>query len=218
MGIKEERNIGNVIDIMSVIAEQALQFLSPNLSAVKEIAGKLYANQKQSSFMDYLKGMAVYFISNSLTEEQIYYYVKKMSDSDYAQTVTDILDSVFFSRCKTCRLILGIITGKLLLSDTLDYEDMVLIHALRNLFDEELTYFVKYINMSELSSKDTVIALSEYEPKDKVIIEKLKNMNLLGSELQGFKFGPTLSFEVTFISQRLFGYIRSFSLEKFMQI
>ncbi|MBR5290945.1 MAG: hypothetical protein IKU28_08160 [Erysipelotrichaceae bacterium] len=66
--------------------------------------------------------------------------------------------------------------------------------------------------MSELGSKGTVVTFSEYESKDKIIIEKFKNMNLLGTELQGFKFEPTLSFEVTIVSQRLYEYIKSLSV------
>ena len=112
-------------------------FLSPVWS-VKEVMGKVYSSQKQIHFQEFVEGIAYLFANNSLDKSNVEALVKKVSDSANHETVTSILDSVFFSHCKISRTILGIITGKLMQFDKLDYEDMVLISALRNLFDDSL--------------------------------------------------------------------------------
>lgn len=183
-------------------------FLSPVWS-VKEIMGRVYSSQKQIHFQEFVEGMGYYFANNSIDSQDVKALVRKVSDSDNYETMTSILDSVFFSHSKISRAILGIITGKFMREDTLDYEDMVLVSALRDLFDEDLVQFWRYCSYKPKHANDRTSFLDHFSETDRLIVEKLQNAGFLGRDLAGNRLGSSASlrFELTTVSKRLKSYL-----------
>lgn len=191
------------VEIINQIGET---FLSPVWS-VKEIMGVMYSSQKQLFFQDYINGIAYYYSNDSLDEKDVKTLVKKVSDSNNFETMTSILDSVFFSHSKLSRAILGIITGKFMRFDKLDYEDMVLISAMKDLFDEDLTQFRKYCSYKPKGEIERIVYVENYSGRDRIIIEKLQNRGVLGRDMANRLSGLALRFELTSVSDRLKGYV-----------
>ena len=108
---------------------------------------KFWGEKKQISFMQYLEALGIQENQGFLSEKDIEKLLKKLKNPQNNDTITNILDSVFFSKNKTCRLILAIITTKLAYSDSLDYIDLILIPALRELYDKDLMYFCQFYQM-----------------------------------------------------------------------
>lgn len=182
-------------------------FLSPVWS-VKEIMGKVYSSQKQIHFQDFVEGIAYYFAIDSIDLKDVETLVRKVSDSDNYETMTSILDSVFFSHSKISRAILGIITGKFMRYDELDYEDMVLVSALKELFDEDLNQFWRYFSYKHQSTSDMTTFVDDFSETDRLIVEKLQNAGVLGRDLAGNRLGGAmLRFETTIVSKKLKGYL-----------
>lgn len=182
-------------------------FLSPVWS-VKEVMGKVYSSQKQIHFQEFVEGIAYHFANDSMDKNDVEALVKKVSDSTNHETMTSILDSVFFSHSKISRTILGIISGKLLRCDKLDYEDMVLVSALRDLFDNELTEFWRYANRQPTHPIDRIALLEHCSSTDRLIVEKLQNVGVLGRDTAGNRLGGAiLRFEPTTITERLKSYL-----------
>ena len=184
-------------------------FLSPVWS-VKEIMGKVYSSQKQIHFQDFIEGIAYYYASDSMDAKDVKTLVKKVSDSKNYETMTSILDSVFFSHSKISRAILGIIAGKFMRYDKLDYEDMVLVSALRDLFDEDLNQFWRYFSYKPQSTSDMTSLMDHFSATDRLIVEKLQNAGVLGRDLAGNRLGgAALRFEITIVSKKLKSYLEA---------
>ena len=192
------------VEVVNQVGENSL---SP-VWAIKDILGAVYSSQKQIHFQDFVEGIAYYFATSSLSVNDVNALMKKVSDSKNYETMTNILDSVFFSRSKISRAILGIITGKFLHNDTLDYEDMVIIGALKDLFDEDLNQFWRYCNYPQISISDNTIIMDHYSATDRLIVEKLQNAGVLGRDLAGNRLGGAMvRFELTIISKKLRTYL-----------
>lgn len=182
-------------------------FLSPVWS-VKEVMGKVYSSQKQIHFQEFVEGIAYHFANGSMDKNDVEALVKKVLDSANHETMTSILDSVFFSHCKISRAVLGIITGKLMQYDKLDYEDMVLVNALRDLFDDDLSEFWRYANRQPTHPIEKIVFLGHCTTTDRLIVEKLQNIGVLGRDLAGNRLGGAmLRFELTIITERLKSYL-----------
>lgn len=182
-------------------------YLSP-VWAIKDVMGAVYSSQKQIHFQDFVEGIAYYFATDSLSSDDVNALMKKMSDSKNYEVMTNILDSVFFSHSKISRTILGIITGKFLHHDTLDYEDMVIISALKDLFDEDLNQFWRYCSYKPKSTDDKTSIMDHYSVTDRLIVEKLQNAGVLGRDLAGNRLGGAiLRFELTIVSDKLRTYL-----------
>ena len=194
------------IEIVNLVGENTL---SP-VWAIKDILGAVYSSQKQIHFQDFVEGIAYYFATNSLSDDDVRALMKKVSDSKNYETMTNILDSVFFSHSKISRAILGIITGKFLHDDTLDYEDMVIVGALKDLFDEDLNQFWRYCSFKPNASDDRTSIMSHFSATDRLIIEKLQNAGVLGRDLAGNRLGGAmLRFELTIVSKKLRTYLEA---------
>lgn len=182
-------------------------YLSP-VWAIKDVMGAVYSSQKQIHFQDFVEGIAYYFATDSLSSDDVNALMKKVSDSKNYEMMTNILDSVFFSHSKISRTILGIITGKFLHHDTLDYEDMVIISALKDLFDEDLNQFWRYCSYKPKSTDDKTSIMDHYSVTDRLIVEKLQNAGVLGRDLAGNRLGGAiLRFELTIVSDKLRTYL-----------
>lgn len=172
-------------------------FLSPVWS-VKEVMGKVYSSQKQIHFQEFVEGIAYRFANDSMDKSDVEALAKKVSDSANYETMTSILDSVFFSHSKISRAVLGIITGKLMQYDKLDYEDMVLVNALRDLFDDDLSEFCRYANHHPTHPIEKIVFLEHCTDTDRLIVEKLQNVGVLGRDLAENRLGGAmLRFEPT---------------------
>lgn len=212
MRTKTKNEIRALMDpYVQILNQCGATFLSPVWS-VKEIMGKVYSSQKQIHFQEFVEGIAYHFANNSMDKSDVEALVKKVSDSTNHETMTSILDSVFFSHCKISRTILGIITGKLMRYDKLDYEDMVLVNALRNLFDDDLSEFWRYTNHQPTHPIEKVVFLDHCTETDRLIVEKLQNAGVLGRDLTGNRLGGAmLRFEPTIITERLKSYLDAIS-------
>ena len=188
---------------------QLIQIFRPELWAFKEVMGTWYSSQKQIYFQEFLEGIAYDFANASLNQQDVRLLMKKVSNSGNYKTMADILDSVFFSHGKISRTILGIITGKFMRDDNLDYEDMVIISALKDLFDEDLNRFWQYCSYLPMREDDPISFIEQYSETDKIIVEKLQNVGILGRDLATRLSGKSLRFELTIISKRLQNYMRT---------
>ena len=106
--------------------------------------------------------------------------------------------------------ILGIITAKYLIEGDLDYCDLYLIAAIKDLYDADIRMFVKlYLNTAH---KDETAVLNDYSEQERVVLDKLQNLNIFGRDrtpgrLLGEK--KPLFYEKTEVSTRLFSYYNS---------
>lgn len=211
MKVKTQNEISASIKPITTAIDQLGQALLPVLWGVKDVFGSLYSSQKQIAFQDFIEGIAYHFEDQSLDEASVEMLTQKVSNSKNQETMTNILDSVFFSHCKLSRTILGIITGKYMLNNTIDYEDMVLINALKDVFDDDLNEFWRYSQYSPHSSQDRTSFMGHYSEKDRLIVEKLQNTGILGRDLAGNRLGgsESLRFELTSVSKRLINYMQA---------
>lgn len=210
MKVKTKNEISASIKPITTAIDQLGQALLPVLWGFKDIFGSLYSSQKQIAFQDFVEGIAYHFENQSLDEASIKALTQKISDSQNYETMTIILDSVFFSHCKLSRTILGIITGKYMLNNAIDYENMVLVNALKDVFDDDLNEFWRYSQYSPHSAQDRTSFMEHYSEKDRLIVEKLQNTGILGRDLAGNRLSGSeyLRFELTNVSKRLKNYLQ----------
>ena len=98
-----------------------------------------------------------------------------------------------------------------MLNNTIDYEDMILVNALKDVFDDDLNEFWRYSQYSSHSAQDRTSFMEHYSEKDRLIVEKLQNTGILGRDLAGNRLGgsESLRFELTSISKRLKNYMQA---------
>lgn len=192
---------------IEIVNQLGQTFLPPVWSA-KEIMGAVYASQKKIHFQDFVEGIAYFFADESIEPKDAEILLKKVSDPSNYETMTGILDSVFFSHSKISRSILGVITGKFLCDNKLDYEDMVLSSALKDVFDGELNRFFMYCSYPQKSAEDKTSFVEHYTELDRLVVEKLQNVGILGRDLAGARLGNNLlCFELTTVAKRLKNYL-----------
>lgn len=211
MKVKTKNEISASLKPITTAIDQLGQSLLPVLWGFKDVFGSLYSSQKQIAFQDFIEGIAFHFENQSLDEASIKMLTQKVSNSKNHEIMTNILDSVFFSHCKLSRTILGIITGKYMLNNTIDYEDMVLVNALKDVFDDDLNEFWRYSQYSPHSIEDRTSFMAHYSEKDRLIVDKLQNSGILGRDLAGNRLGgsESLRFELTSVSKRLKNYLQA---------
>lgn len=184
----------------------------PLVWKIKDAFSILYSSAKNNAFQDFLEGIAIEFLMNNLTEDDIKQLSAKISNSGNNQFLTNILDSVFFSKCKLCRCILGIIAGKFLTTNEIDYEDLTITVALKDLFDEDLSEFELLYNRKPAKTNvdDSTIFVKSYTDTQRIIIEKLQNSGILGRDLAPNRLMgsgiPPLRYSLTAVSDRLYRY------------
>lgn len=210
-------NVRNEMDkeINSEIRNSAIDafiesFLPPYVLATKDFFQTVYYAQKKSNFYTFLEAFAWSLSNNNLHEDDIEKLLNKISDLQNLEAMATVLDSVYFSKSKKSRIVLGMITGKLLKNNVLDYEDLILIGALKDLLDEELEQFLCFCGIQPGDKTNAVSFLSDYDIKERLIMEKLQNMGILGRDLVGNRLDiqNTLRFSMTTISIRLQKYLQ----------
>ncbi|MBD5436782.1 MAG: hypothetical protein HDR36_09870 [Treponema sp.] len=175
---------------------------------VKNFIKNCYGTYKELSFDEFIKSMYGQFESRQATVEDINRYIEELRKSNANQYISNIIDSLFFSKCILASQILGLITAKYLIDGDLDYCDLFLISALKDLYDEDIRNFMNlYHKLS--TAKNGLATLSNYSDKERVLLDKLQNLNILGRDRATNRLcGSTLPlyFERTDVSIRLAEY------------
>ncbi|MBR3864712.1 MAG: hypothetical protein IKJ19_06355 [Clostridia bacterium] len=186
----------------------------------KNLVGNCYSAAKQVSYYDFLYGIYKKVKEEKLKESDIEKFAKKLEKEKYFNYISNIIDSMFFSKCKIARNILGWITMKYLMEDVLDYEDLILINGLKDVFDIEINEFIKYAQIPDNGpdkQKDLgVVFIREYNNNDRAFIAKFINMGFLGNDLASNRFGGgnyPLRYVKTNVTHRLINYVEIFSKE-----
>lgn len=188
------------------------------LWSVKDFLKGCYSNAKKLAYCDFLFGIHQKAENEKLKESDIKKFAKKLEKEEYFNHISDIIDSMFFSKCKIARNILGWIAMKYLLEDDLDYEDLILVNGLKDVFDFEINKFNKYAQIPDNSpdhERDLgLVFIKEYDYKDRIFISKFINIGFFGNDLAGNRLGGgnhPLKYVKTNVTYRLMDYIEIFS-------
>lgn len=182
----------------------------PKMANLVDTFVETHRAYKKACFFEFLAGLAIDPKSNKLLQEDIDKLQQELLDKENDQVISNILDAVFFSTNLTCRLILSIIARTYLEKDLLDYEDLVLVIALKDLLDVDLDIFKLFYAMKPVSSNldNETCILDSYSMYQRIVLEKLQNLNILGKDLAGSRFGgTTLRFQKTTVSDKLMKYL-----------
>ena len=126
---------------------------------------------------------------------------------------------MFFSKCKMARYILGWIIMKYLIEDELDYEDLVLVNALKDVFDFEIEEFTKFAqepdNGPDKEIGTGLVFINDYNESCRIFITKFINAGIFGNDLAGNRLSGDgkfpLKYVKTSVTNRLLEYIKIFS-------
>lgn len=170
----------------------------------KNLIKTLYSEVKKSAYNDFLIGIYYKFKKEGLKEKDIVKFTKKLEKKEYHEYIGNILDSMFFSKNQTARFILGWIAMKYLVEDNLDYEDLIIINTLKDIYDEEISIFKKFYDFNTITQ--------DYTQKEYIVMNKFINNNLFGRVSEAGMFAPDnhipyLRYEKTSISNRLYDYV-----------
>lgn len=182
----------------------------PILSLFKESLAFVYSTSKQLFFEDFIFGIGIE-LGQENTDTAITKLTKKINDKTFSEIISNILDTLVFSKSYKSRVILGIIAAKYISSDEIDYEDMILISALKDIYDLELKAFIEFTCISDFSENDNTKFLYDFTNTQRIIMEKLKNLSVVGNDLAHSRFGGEkdyLSFQLTTVSNRLSEYLQ----------
>lgn len=185
----------------------------PKLWKIKDAFSIVYSSAKDIAFQDFLEGIAFNFANSDLTEQDIEELSIQIGKDSNNEFLTIILDSVFFSKSKLCRVILGIIAGKYLNRNEMDYEDLTLAVALKDILDTDLSEFKALCERKPARNNldDKTIFIGNYTSTQRIVVEKLQNSAVLGRDLAPNRLAGNgvspLRYELTSVSKRLYEYI-----------
>ena len=188
------------------------KILGKFLKVDTESWAKFWGEKKQISFMQYLEALGIKDNQGFLAEKDIEKLLEKLNDSQNNDTISNILDSVFFSKNKTCRLILAMITTKLAYNDSLDYIDLILIPALRELHDKDLQFFYNFYHLPCVEKEPNFVYIESNVVEEHLALNKLLNLNILGRDNVD-RLGDSsniLRYIKNAVSERLYDYISIF--------
>ena len=176
MNERDKRHIRTVAKSIKSIAGNLTDEI-PHLKVITKTFGIAFSACKQIKITNFVASLASQFEDTELVALE-----QKLLSSSASQEIGDILDTVLFSRSTTVQYILGIIAGKFLLHNVLDYEDQMLIGALRGILDSDLKLFREFYEQASISV-DTCYKAKGLSPNctDYVIAEKLISVGLFGS-------------------------------------
>lgn len=187
--------------------------------SIKELVKCSYSSAKQIAFNNFLFGIYKKAQKEKLSEKDIEKFSKKLDKQEYFNYISNIIDSMFFSKCKIARNILGWITMKYLIEDKLDYEDLVLVNGLKDVFDFELEEFVKFAQEPDNGPKQEIgsglVFVSDYNDNARIFITKLINLGIFGNDLAGNRLIGDgqfpLKYVKTSVTKRLLEYVMLFN-------
>ncbi len=179
---------------------------------IKNFAKSCYGAFKELSFDKFIDAIYSRFESQNITEKDINKCIEKLQNDNGMQYISNILDSLFFSKCILASQILGLITAKYLSENDLDYCDLYLVTALKDLYDSDIRIFVKFY-MNNAQTEDNVIILNEYTEQERAILDKLQNLNIFASDIVSGRLGDgkhkPILYEKTEVSIRLLDYYKA---------
>lgn len=182
---------------------------------VKNFIKTCYGTFKELSFDKFIGSMYEKFKSQNVAEENIRKYIEKLQKGNGIQYISNIIDSLYFSKCILATQILGLITAKYLSEGDLDYCDLYLVTALKELYDADIKIFVKFY-MDNTNRNDTTVILKEYTEQERVVLDKLQNLNIFGRDRTTGRLGDVsckpLFYEKTEVSKRLHDYYKALIL------
>ena len=180
---------------------------------IKNFIGTCYGAIKELNFDKFIEALYSQFKSKNVAEKDIKNYIEKLQKGNGIQYISNIIDSLYFSKCSLASQILGLITAKYLSEDDLDYCDLYLVTALKDLYDSDIRMFVKFY-MNNANTEDNAIILNEYTEQERVILDKLQNLNIFARDITLGRLGDgehkPILYEKTEVSIRLFNYYTTF--------
>lgn len=187
--------------------------------SIKELVKCSYSSAKQIAFNDFLFGIYQKVQKENLSEKDIKKFAKKLDKQEYFNYISNIIDTMFFSKCKMARYILGWIIMKYLIEDELDYEDLVLVNALKDVFDFEIEEFTKFAqepdNGPDKEIGTGLVFINDYNESCRIFITKFINAGIFGNDLAGNRLSGDgkfpLKYVKTSVTNRLLEYIKIFS-------
>lgn len=182
--------------------------------------GKIYSSAKETYYDDFMFGMWSEIAKHGKDKELESLSVKVQRE-DFAAYLANILDAVFFSKSNKARMILGQIAAKYLYSDMLDYEDLLLVIALKETYDVELNKFIEFANKEEDGHSHNLqagfVCVYDYDLHSRIFIDKMINLNIFGGDLAGNRFFNDGEFPIryvkTSVSNRLLEYLNNINSE-----
>lgn len=176
----------------------------------------IYSFKKKRAFTEYLYGINKVLMSTGLTDEECSTFSDKIDDDENYAHLSTIIDSVFFSKSRRARVILGVITANYICSETLPYEELIIVAALKELLDEDIDSFLTIYDVAknggrEDSNGEGAFFLSYYPEKIQIntAFSKLKQLNIFGSKAESLTSKSPASWHgnVTSITEKLKYYV-----------
>jgi len=176
----------------------------------------IYIACKKAQFNDFIQGLNISLQQQKFTEEENAELIRKLANIETYKYMSTIIDSVFFSKSCRSRAILGVIMANYTCSDTIPYEDLIIINALKELIDDELDVFKDIYKVAIGGGKETTNGEGafyiSYYPQNVLInttFSKLKNLNIIGNKAQALTSKSPASWHgnITSITEKLIYFI-----------
>lgn len=205
----------------------AVKFTSAAVSLIPVVGGfisampDIYRDYKNRQFNEFLEGINKN-IHDNFTEDECENFIKKLDNLDNYKYLSSVIDCVLFSKSSKARLILGIITANYINNDTIVYEDIIIIHALKDLLDEELDTFNKIYDAAIGGGKEENNGegafFINYFPNNTLInttFSKLISLNIIGNKAQSLTSRSPASWHgnITSITDKFKYYVDSSSVK-----
>ena len=176
----------------------------------------IYKSFKSKAFNEYLYGINKSLQSGEFGEEQVKDLAEKLENADNYVHLSSIIDSVFFSKSKRARIILGLITARYFKDSSIPYEDLIIITALKELLDEDIDSFLTIYEVAKNGGREDSNGVGAfyfaYYPNQIQIntaFSKLQQLNVIGSKADWLTSKSPASWHgnVTSITEKLKYYI-----------
>ncbi|NLZ94448.1 MAG: hypothetical protein GX921_01320 [Bacteroidales bacterium] len=175
---KRKRSLQRIKLNMLEIVDKSLEFL-PGYSQVRDVLSTIYRNAKTKDFDEFILSIDKNLKGSEKDKERI---LKRFEKQESDSILAGIIESAIFSKSSKSRLVLGIIAAKHLRGELIDYEDMVIISALRILLDEELALLFKIL--ANKGKDDAYADVSDYDNTiQRVMLDHLANMNVFNTDV-----------------------------------
>ena len=223
IGQKQTESINSSIErsVLTNSAKAAIDTIPFIGELITSTLPDVYRLMKQSSFIDFLNGINFQSEQSGFTSDMLNKIADKLEVPENYTYLSSIIDSVFFSKSRKARILLGIITANYINFDTISYEDLILITALKDLLDEELDAFLVIYDgatgQGKEDSNGNGAFFFPYYPEKTLInttFSKLKSMNVLGDKAMALtsKSPGSLHANITTITEKLKYYLDQLAL------
>lgn len=176
----------------------------------------IYKYFKNKAFLEFLQGLEIGINSEKFSEEDGKTFAEKLENAENYLYLSTIFDSVFFSKSKKARLILGIIAAKYINSESIPYEDLLIVTSLKDLLDVEIDCFLEIYDVAKHGGKEDgngpgAFFISFYPDQTTMNTTfcKLQSLHIIGSKAESLTSKSPGSWHgnVTSITERFKYYI-----------